>query len=162
PCPRPIPSPRRAPPPHRVPSRFRRRSSAASSASARSPMSRARSRLLSSTRRSRPEDSDMRFRIVALLALAGLGVLAIHPGGGLSAAETREVQIDNYSFAPGTLTVPAGTTVTWVNHDETVHTVTAVDNARSFKSGGLDTDDKFSFTFTKAGTYSYVCTVHPY
>jgi len=101
----------------------------------------------------------MRLRFLAPLAIVGLGVL-VHLGGGLSAAETKEVKIDNYSFAPGTVTVPVGTMVTWTNHDETVHTVVAAD--KSFKSGGLDTDDKFSFTFTKPGSYSYLCTVHPY
>ena len=103
----------------------------------------------------------MRLRYVAPLALLGFGLL-IHLGGGLSAAETKEVQIDNYSFTPGTLTVPVGTTVTWTNHDETPHTVVSADTPRSFKSSGLDTDDKFSVTFTKPGSYSYLCTVHPY
>ena len=101
----------------------------------------------------------MRLRYAAPLALLALGLL-IRLGGGLSAAETKEVQIDNYSFTPSTITVPLGATVTWTNHDETVHTVVAAD--KSFKSGGLDTDDKFSFTFTKPGSYSYLCTVHPY
>jgi len=63
----------------------------------------------------------MRLRYAAPLALLALGLL-IRLGGGLSAAETKEVQIDNYSFTPGTLTVPVGTTVTWTNHDETPHT----------------------------------------
>lgn len=103
----------------------------------------------------------MRLRYVAPLALLGFGLL-IRLGGGLSAAETKEVQIDNYSFTPGTLTVPVGTTVTWTNHDETVHTIVSADTPRSFKSSGLDTDDKFSVTFTKPGSYSYLCTVHPY
>ena len=103
----------------------------------------------------------MRLRYVAPLALLGFGLL-IHLGGVLSAAETKEVQIDNNSFTPGTLTVPVGTTVTWTNHDETPHTVVSADNPRSFKSSGLDTDDKFSVTFSKPGTYSYLCTVHPY
>ena len=57
---------------------------------------------------------------------------------------------------------PAGTTVTWINHDETPHTVVAAGDPRAFRSGGLDTDDKFSVTFTKPGIYSYLCTVHPY
>ena len=96
-----------------------------------------------------------------ILAAVGAGLL-FHLGGSVNAAETREVQIDNYSFSPGDLTVPVGTTVTWINHDEIPHTVVAAGNPRAFRSGGLDTDDKFSFTFTKPGIYSYLCTVHPY
>jgi len=117
----------------------------------------------------RPRLAKLRYPI-ALVAvwIGGLGVLA--DIGGLrssvlervNAAETREVVIDNYKFAPADLTIPVGTTVTWVNHDAEVHTVTAADSPKSFKSSGMDTDDKFSFTFTKPGSYSYICSVHPY
>jgi plastocyanin len=72
---------------------------------------------------------------------------------------TAEVKIDNFSFAPQTLTVAAGTTVTWTNRDDIPHTVVADD--KSFKSKTLDTDEKFSYTFTKAGTYPYFCSIHP-
>ena len=99
---------------------------------------------------------------IGLATLAGLAGMRSLATGAALAGETREVQIDDYSFSPGTLSVPVGTTVTWINHDETPHTVTAADNPRSFKSPGLDIDDKFSFTFTKPGTYTYLCTVHPY
>jgi plastocyanin len=67
-----------------------------------------------------------------------------------------------HTFSPTPLTVPVGTTVTWVNHDEVPHTVVSDNNPRTFRSGGLDTDDKFSFNFTKAGTYNYHCSVHPH
>ena len=76
-------------------------------------------------------------------------------------AETAEVKIDNFSFGPATLTVPTGTTVTWTNRDDIPHTVTSSDDPRLFKSKVLDTDEKFSFTFTMAGTYPYFCTIHP-
>ena len=72
-----------------------------------------------------------------------------------------EVKIDNFSFSPVTLTVAAGTTVTWTNRDDIPHTVVSSDDPRVFKSKALDTDDRFSFTFTKAGTYSYFCSIHP-
>jgi plastocyanin len=98
----------------------------------------------------------------ALALLVVLGGLAHWNRTAAVAGETREVKIDNYSFSPGTLAVPVGTTVSWTNRDETVHTVVAQDAGHSFKSGGLDTDDKFSFTFDKPGTYVYICTVHPY
>jgi plastocyanin len=70
-----------------------------------------------------------------------------------------EVKIDNFSFGPETLTVPVGTTVTWTNRDDIPHTVVSTDGV--FKSKVRDTDEKFSYTFAKAGTYSYYCSVHP-
>ena len=72
-----------------------------------------------------------------------------------------EVKIDNFSFEPRTLTIPVGTTVTWVNRDDIPHTVVSTDDPKVFKSKVLDTDEEFSFTFTKAGTYPYFCSVHP-
>lgn len=71
----------------------------------------------------------------------------------------KEVTIDNFSFGPMELTIPAGTQVTWINKDDVPHTVVSVD--QKFKSKALDTDDKFSFTFQEAGTYEYFCSVHP-
>jgi plastocyanin len=73
--------------------------------------------------------------------------------------ETTEVKIDNFSFGPGTLTVPVGTTVTWTNRDDIPHTAVSTEGA--FKSKVMDTDEKFSFTFSKAGTFSYFCSIHP-
>jgi plastocyanin len=72
---------------------------------------------------------------------------------------TAEVKIDNFSFGPATLTVPVGTSVTWINRDDIPHTVVSTDGV--FKSKVLDTDEKFSFTFSKAGTYPYFCSIHP-
>jgi len=74
-------------------------------------------------------------------------------------ATTAEVKIDNFSFGPATITVAAGTTVTWTNRDDIPHTVVSTDSV--FKSKVLDTDEKFSFAFTKAGTYPYFCSIHP-
>ncbi len=89
---------------------------------------------------------------VSMNGLAGVPVSAAANG-------PVEVKIDNYSFMPGDLTVAAGTTVTWVNHDDVPHTVRTMDGA--IKSKALDTDDKFSMTFDKPGTYEYFCSVHP-
>ena len=69
------------------------------------------------------------------------------------------VTIDNFSFAPATLTVPAGTTVVWTNHDDIPHNV--VERNQKFKSKALDTDETFSYTFAEAGTYEYFCGLHP-
>jgi plastocyanin len=71
------------------------------------------------------------------------------------------VKIDNFTFGPATVTVPVGTTVTWVNGDDIPHTVVANDR-KTFKSKVLDTDDKFSFTFNTPGTYGYFCSIHPH
>ncbi len=69
-----------------------------------------------------------------------------------------QVVIGNFTFTPATLTVAVGTTVTWINHDDIPHTVTAQDH--SFTSAGLDTDDQFSHQFTATGRYAYYCTIH--
>ena len=102
-----------------------------------------------------------------LLVALGLGMARLGAGTGSSSAnaqlkpETTEVKIDNFSFGPGTLTVPVGTTVTWTNRDDIPHTVVSTDDPRAFKSKVLDTDEKFSFTFGKAGTFAYFCSFHP-
>jgi plastocyanin len=74
---------------------------------------------------------------------------------------TTEVKIDNFTFGPAALTVAVGTTVTWTNKDDIPHTVVSTDDPKAFKSKVLDTDEKFSFTFSKAGTYPYFCSIHP-
>ena len=74
---------------------------------------------------------------------------------GASAA----VKIDNFVFGPQTITVPVGATVTWTNSDDIPHTAVSTDGV--FKSKVMDTDEQFSYTFTKAGTYSYYCSIHP-
>ena len=91
--------------------------------------------------------------------LAGNGTHLFAAAAAASANGPVEVKIDNYSFMPGDLVVAAGTTVTWVNHDDVPHTVRSMDGA--IKSKALDTDDKFSMTFDKPGTYEYFCSIHP-
>jgi plastocyanin len=75
-------------------------------------------------------------------------------------AADLEVKIDNFTFTPQRLTVKAGTTVTWTNEDDIPHTVAS--STKAFKSKALDTDDKFSFTFTTPGSYEYFCSLHPH
>ena len=72
-----------------------------------------------------------------------------------------EVKIDNFSFTPANLTVTTGTTVTWTNRDDIPHTVVSSDDAKTFKSKVLDTDEKFSITFSKPGAFPYFCSIHP-
>jgi plastocyanin len=74
-------------------------------------------------------------------------------------AAGAEVKIDNFSFTPATLTVAVGTQVTWTNRDDIPHTIVSDD--KTFKSNALDTDEKFTYTFAKPGTYSYFCSIHP-
>ena len=75
------------------------------------------------------------------------------------AGKVVEVKVDNFSFSPQTITIAPGTTVIWTNRDDIPHTVVSDDKV--FKSKVLDTDEKFSFTFDKAGNFPYFCSVHP-
>jgi plastocyanin len=97
---------------------------------------------------------------VALGALVGSGLA----GGVLvarAASPAATVSIDNFTFTPPTVTVKAGTTVTWTNKDDIPHGIAATNNAFP-RSMALDTDDSYSFTFTTPGTYQYFCYVHPH
>jgi plastocyanin len=76
------------------------------------------------------------------------------------AEQTQKVAIDNFSFSPAEVTIPAGSTVVWVNRDDVPHTV--VSNTKTFSSKALDTDDQYSHVFATAGTYPYYCSVHPH
>jgi plastocyanin len=77
-----------------------------------------------------------------------------------AAASPATIKIDNFSFTPATLTVTAGTTVTWKNEDDSPHRIG--DKNGTFKSAALDTDETFSHTFASPGEYPYICTIHPY
>jgi plastocyanin len=106
-----------------------------------------------------------RIFVVATVLIAAFAVsaaiAAFLPGNreGRSQAPSA-VKIDNFSFGPETLDVRVGSTVTWTNQDDVPHVVASDDN-KLFKSQALDTNDRFSFTFTKPGTYNYYCAVHP-
>jgi len=94
--------------------------------------------------------------IAVLLLSAGSARVTANDQPSAAAAD---VKIDNFVFGPQTLTVPVGTTVTWTNHDDIPHTVVSTEGV--FKSKVRDTDEKFSYTFIKPGTYPYYCSVHP-
>jgi plastocyanin len=92
-------------------------------------------------------------------------------GGGGAGADTSEeaapaggggaeVTMKDIKFDPKNLTVKVGDTVEWVNDDSVGHDVTA-DDFKSGDPGGMASGDTFEHTFEKAGTYDYVCTVHP-
>ena len=97
---------------------------------------------------------------LAIVCGAGFGVaLAALPAASPATAAAPVVTIGNFTFGPMTVTVPVGGQVTWVNGDDVPHTVVAVD--LTFRSRPIDTDERFSFTFSKPGVYKYFCSLHP-
>lgn len=102
--------------------------------------------------------NKMLVAIVLPLALSTLFI--VHPSRVKGEdAKGTEIRVDNFTFAPDTATVAVNSTVTWVNKDDIPHVIASSDGA--FKSKALDTDQKYSYTFTKAGTYQYYCSIHP-
>jgi plastocyanin len=99
------------------------------------------------------------FRSILLAATAAL-VLGTAPliNWGAARAQTSAVMIQNFSFQPGTLTVPVGATVNWTNTDSTEHTVTS--DSGLFDSGALSQNGTFSHTFASAGSFTYHCAIH--
>ena len=129
-----------------------------------------------------------RLLLFSLVLIVALSVFAVSCGGGSSSSTTAgggttvggasgsttgattvstqasgaggaQVTIQNFAFAPASVTIKVGETVTWTNQDSPNHTVVA-DNGE-FASGSLATGATFSFTFSKAGTYPYHCSIHP-
>lgn len=110
------------------------------------------------------ELSLMTLAFVFAVSLTGLGFvekegIAQTAGSGKNQSDSNEVNIDNFSFTPPTLTIPVGTRVTWINHDDVPHIIMNTD--KRFVSPVLDTDERFSYTFTSPGTYTYYCSIHP-
>src|SRR6266700_3303582 len=96
-------------------------------------------------------------RCLRSAVVAGAVILAASSGTAFAADSL--VKIGNFTFAPQTLTVPVGTTVTWENDDDIPHVVAEKDG--KFRSKALDTGDKFTQQFTAAGTVEYYCAIHP-
>src|SRR5258708_15137421 len=103
------------------------------------------------------------FSLLGLIAFAAFGASSAtekaNAANAVHAPSPVDVKIDNFSFGPQSITVTAGTKVTWKNRDDIPHTVVSTEGV--FKSRVLDTDETFSFTFDKPGTYPYFCSVHP-
>jgi len=95
----------------------------------------------------------------AMTALISLQAVPPGVAAAPASAGKAEVKIDNFSFSPVALTVKAGTQITWTNGDDIPHTV--VSDGQAFKSKVLGSGEKFTFTATKPGTYSYSCSIHP-
>jgi len=99
-----------------------------------------------------------RAAILAGLIVTGL-ILSAVTTAHVAAVGVAAVDIKESAYTPPTLSVPVGTTVRWVNHDEEPHTITSVSGA--FGSAGLSHDDAFAQTFTHPGRYEYFCALHP-
>ena len=100
--------------------------------------------------------------LVGVVPLAAAIAFMLHPTrarGEEKKAQAMEIRVDNFTFSPETLTVPVNSPVTWVNKDDIPHVIASTDGL--FKSKALDTDQQYSFTFSKAGTYPYFCAIHP-
>jgi len=94
------------------------------------------------------------------MAVAAAALAAVLVGAAqVPAARPASVDIQDFTYGPSTLTVPAGTRVTWTNHDEESHTITSATGA--FGSAGLSHDETFTQTFSRPGTYAYFCALHP-
>jgi len=108
-------------------------------------------------------NASMKWALATCVFAVAAGMFATLPWVNArpkAAGSSVQVKIDNFTFTPPTLTVPAGTTVEWVNYDDIPHTVVS-DDLSTFKSKALDTDDNYSHLSSKAGTYSYFCSIHP-
>ena len=100
----------------------------------------------------------IRRAFLAAMLLSGLGAVA----WAGDAPGTAQVTIDNFSFSPQLLTIAPGTKVTWTNRDDIPHTVTSSEDPAHVRSGPLDTDESYSMTFDKPGTYGFFCSLHPH
>ncbi len=98
-------------------------------------------------------------RRLLLRRVLGTGAVLVI-GSRMAAAADAQVVIDNFTFAPTPLRVTAGTTVTWVNHDDIPHSLVCAE--LNLHSHPLDTNDSFAYQFERAGTYDYICGLHPH
>ncbi|MEU6257442.1 plastocyanin/azurin family copper-binding protein [Streptomyces sp. NPDC047043] len=98
--------------------------------------------------------------LLAALLVAG-SATAVLPAPAAQAAGTHQVLMSGYAFSPRTLTITAGDTVAWTNRDQAPHDVKTTSGPASIHSPMLSKGGTWSHTFTTAGTYGYVCTVHP-
>jgi amicyanin len=99
-------------------------------------------------------------RLLLRRALSAGVVVVIASRAFAAAPEGPQVVIDNFTFSPTPLTVKLGATVTWMNRDDMPHSV--VFPTLKLKSPPMDTDESFSHTFDAAGTFDYVCGLHPF
>ena len=98
----------------------------------------------------------------SLMAALGVAALCLGATGSpahAGPADTAQIVIKDFMFMPMSLTVKAGSSVTWANKDDEPHTV--VSDTSLFRSGAVDTDETFTFKFDKPGMYHFTCSIHP-
>lgn len=106
----------------------------------------------------------MRLRPFRLMSISALVALTLACGSTPSTIPVATNYVDlprSYQFSPEVITVPAGTTVTWTNHDNFTHTVRLIDLGNRV-IGTMSPGQSVSYTFTKPGTYRYDCSLHPH
>lgn len=100
-------------------------------------------------------------KIIAILAILVVTVLiaGCTQQNPPPTGNPNTVTIKSFAFNPSTLTVSAGTTVTWTNEDPTIHTVTS-DSGNELDSGQIPSGQSYSHKFNTSGTFSYHCSIH--
>ena len=91
--------------------------------------------------------------------VAALWALALCAPSTAETPDANRILVKDFMFTPNSLTVKAGSTVTWANMDDEPHSV--VSNTGLFRSGAMDTNESFSFKFDTPGTYHFTCSIHP-
>ena len=97
--------------------------------------------------------------LLTVLGMVTLGAMEVYVPSVAETSDTTKIVVKDFTFSPTPLTVKAGSTVTWTNMDDEPHTV--VSDTGVFKSGGMDTNESFSYKFDKPGTYHFTCSIHP-
>ena len=97
--------------------------------------------------------------VLTAVGMVTLGAMEVYVPSVADTTDSTKILVKEFMFNPTPLTIKAGSTVTWTNMDDEPHT--AVSDTGLFKSGGMDTNESFSFKFDKPGTYHYTCTIHP-
>ena len=104
----------------------------------------------------------LRSLLIAMLGFALILAVVLRSAtatGQAAPAQATQITVDNFTFSPEIAEVSVNSTVNWTNKDDVPHVIASTDGM--FRSKGLDTDDHYSFKFTKPGTYSYYCSIHP-
>jgi plastocyanin len=99
-----------------------------------------------------------RSRLTAV-GVAALWGIAICTPSSAETADPNRIVVKQFMFIPNSMTVKAGSTVTWANMDDEPHAV--VSDTGLFRSGAMDTNESYSFKFDKPGTYHFTCSIHP-
>ena len=97
--------------------------------------------------------------LLTAVGVVVMGAMEMHIPSIADTADAPKINVKDFMFNPTPLTVKAGSTVTWTNMDDEPHTV--VSDTGMFKSGGMDTNESFSFKFDKPGAYHFTCSIHP-